>query len=40
MNKSGHIYNNWSGETITVFDKDGTTVDRLAYDAYGINPTP
>lgn len=43
LNKSGnpgHIYNNTSGEKVSVFDKDGTTVDSLSYNAYGINPTP
>jgi lamin tail-like protein len=33
-----HYLNNTSGETVTVRDSDGTTVERLGYDAYGINP--
>jgi len=35
-----HYLNNTSGETVRVLDADGSTVDKLAYDAYGINPTP
>lgn len=35
-----HYLNNSSGETVRVVDADGTTVDKLVYDAYGINPTP
>lgn len=35
-----HYLNNSSGETVRVVDADGTTVDKITYDAYGINPTP
>lgn len=33
-----HMWNNTSGETVKVLDKDGLLVDGYAYDAYGINP--
>lgn len=35
-----HYLNNSSGETVRVVDADGMTVDKIIYDAYGINPTP
>lgn len=35
-----HYINNTSGETMRVLDKDGSTVELLSFDAYGINPTP
>lgn len=35
-----HYINNTNGEIIRVVDADGSTVDKIAFDAYGINPTP
>lgn len=35
-----HYLNNTSGETVRVVSADGSTVDKISYDAYGINPTP
>jgi len=33
-----HYLNNSSGESVKVIDADGTVVERLDYNAYGINP--
>lgn len=40
LDRSSHILNNTSGEDIRLKNKAGTTMDRLRFDAYGINPTP
>ncbi|MEV0237550.1 lamin tail domain-containing protein [Nonomuraea sp. NPDC050786] len=40
LDMAGHYLNNTSGETVTIKNRAGDVVDRISYDAYGINPTP
>lgn len=40
LDRSGHYINNSSGEDLQVRNQGGDVMDRLRFDAYGINPTP